>query len=162
MDMNLDFIKNEYFSEKLENYFDILFQANKKVIGIILFGSLARGDAVYSEEKHSDVDLIVIFAENELPEHHRKRIDMKLRLIELAPSCVDSLWMTKSEFINLVQNKTDLILYALDEGKILYDPESLIKSRKEKLFKELKEKGVIKRKHYWIWPTKSFGEEIEW
>ena len=162
MDMNLDFIKNEYFSEKLENYFDILVQANKKVIGIILFGSLARGDAVYSEEKRSDVDLIVIFAENELPEHHRKRSDMKLRLIELAPSCVDSLWMTKSEFINLVQNKTDIILYALDEGKILYDPESLIKSQKEKLFKELKERGVIKRKHYWIWPIKSFGEEIEW
>ena len=162
MDMNLDFIKNEYFSEKLENYFDILFQANKKVIGIILFGSLARGDAVYSEEKRSDVDLIVIFAENELPEHHITRSDMKLRLIESAPSCVDSLWMTKSEFINLVHNKTDLILYALDEGKILYDPESLIKSQKEKLFKELKEKGVIKRKHYWIWPIKSFGEEIEW
>ena len=162
MDMNLGFIKNEYFLKKLESYIKILFQANKKILGLLLFGSLARGDAVYSEEKRSDIDLIVIFNDGDLPEHHMNRSDMKLRLMELAPSCIDSLWMTKGEFINLVQIKTDIILYGLDEGKILYDPENLIQNQKELLFKELKEKGVIKRKHYWIWPTKSFGEEIEW
>ena len=162
MDINYKFIKNEYFSKKLDRYITQLFQTNKKVLGIVLFGSLARGDAVYSEEKHSDIDLIVVFEDKELPEHHLKRSKVKLKLMKGAPSGIDSLWFTKKEFKNLVQIKTDIILYALDEGKILYDSECLIRSQKEKLFKELKEKGVIKRKHYWMWPIKRFGEEIEW
>ncbi len=87
---------------------------------------------------------------------------MKFKLMELAPSGVDSLWMTEKEFINLVRIKTDIILYALDEGIILYDPIGLVKKEKEDLFKELEKKGVKKEKHYWVWPIKSFGEEIEW
>jgi len=162
MDINLKFLNNEYFSTKLENYLTQLFQSDKEIVGIVLFGSLARGDAIYSEEKRSDIDLIIIFKDNELPEHHRKRSELKLKLMEFSPSGVDSLWMTESEFKNLVQIKTDIILYALDECKILYDPFGLIKKQKESLFKELKEKGVKKEKHYWVWPIKNFGEEIEW
>ncbi len=162
MDINLKFIKNEYFLKKIEKYLNLLFQINKKVIGLILFGSLARGDATYSIEKKSDIDLIIIFRDNELPIHHKKRSEMKLKLLELAPSGVDSLWMTEGEFINLVKIKTDIILYALDEGRILYDPVGLIRKQKDTLFKELKKKGVKKERHYWAWPIKSFGEEIEW
>ena len=127
MDINLKFLNNEYFSTKLENYLAQLFQIDKEIVGIVLFGSLARGDVIYSEEKRSDIDLIIIFKDNELPEHHRKRSELKLVLMEFSPSGVDSLWMTESEFKNLVQIKTDIILYALDECKILYDPFGLIK-----------------------------------
>lgn len=162
MDINLEFIKNEYFLRKVEDYLNHLFQIKKEVIGLILFGSIARGEETYSKDKRSDIDLIIIFRDNELPEHHRKRIDMKFKLMELAPSGVDSLWMTEKEFINLVRIKTDIILYALDEGIILYDPIGLVKKEKEDLFKELEKKGVKKEKHYWAWPIKSFGEEIEW
>ncbi len=162
MDINFKFLKNEYFSKKLENYLAQLYETNKKIIGIILFGSLARGNAIYSKNKKSDIDLIIIFANNELPRHHRKRSELKFKLMELAPSGVDSLWMTEKEFEQLVQIKTDIVLYAMDEGKILYDPFGLISKEKDNLFKELKEKGVKKEKHYWIWPIKSFGEEIEW
>ena len=162
MDINLKFLNNEYFSTKLETYLTQIFQIDKEIAGIVLFGSLARGDAIYSEEKRSDIDLIIIFKDNELPENHRKRSELKLKLMEFSPSGVDSLWMSESEFKNLVQIKTDIILYALDECKILHDPFGLIKKQKENLFKELKEKGVKKEKHYWIWPIKSFGEEIEW
>ncbi|MEE9376895.1 MAG: nucleotidyltransferase domain-containing protein [Candidatus Lokiarchaeia archaeon] len=162
MDIDLKFITNEYYSKKIGKYLNQLFQINKKVIGLILFGSLARGDATYSEERKSDIDLIIIFRDNELPVHHKKRSEIKFKLMELAPSGVDSLWMTEGEFINLVKIKTDIILYALDEGRILYDPVGLIKKQKYNLFKELKKKGVKKEKHYWSWPIKSFGEEIEW
>ncbi|TKJ23808.1 MAG: hypothetical protein CEE43_01205 [Promethearchaeota archaeon Loki_b32] len=162
MDIDLNFIKNEYFFKKIEKYLHHLFKVNKEVVGVILFGSIARGDATYSEEKKSDIDLIIIFRDNELPVHHKKRSEVKLKLMELAPSRVDSLWMTEGEFINLVKIKTDIILYALDEGRILYDPLGLIKKQKDNLFRELKNKGVKKEKHYWIWPIKSFGEEIEW
>jgi hypothetical protein len=70
--------------------------------------------------------------------------------------------MTETEFKNAVKIKRDIILSGLYEGKILFDPDNLIKDQKDKLFKELKEKGVIKRKDYWIWPLKYLGEEIEW
>jgi predicted nucleotidyltransferase len=162
MDINLKFLKNEYFSIKLEDYLTQIFQTDKKIAGIVLFGSLARGDAIYSEEKRSDIDLIIIFKDNELPEDPRKKNELKLKLMQLTSAGIDSLWMTESEFKRLVQIKTDIILYALDECKILYDPTGLIKEEKEHLFKELKEKGVKKKKHYWIWPIKNFGEEIEW
>ncbi len=157
MDINLKFLNNEYYSTKLENYLTQLFQVNKIIVGIVLFGSLARGDAIYSEEKRSDIDLIIIFKDNELPEHHRKRSALKLKLMEFSPSRVDSLWMTESEFKNLVRIKTDLILYALDEGRLLYDPLGLVKEQKENLFKELKKKGVKKEKHYWAWTIKHIG-----
>ena len=56
----------------------------------------------------------------------------------------------------------DIILSCLDEGKILYDPNDLIKNQKNKLIRELKEKGVKKRSNYWIWPLRKLGDEIEW
>ena len=62
----------------------------------------------------------------------------------------------------MVQIKADIILDALNDGIILFDPNNLVKEIKNKLFRELKEKGVIKREHYWIWPIKNLGDEIEW
>jgi hypothetical protein len=83
-------------------------------------------------------------------------------LLKLAASGIDSIWMTEVEFKAKVRVKMDVLLSALYEGIILYDPFSLIITEKEKLFKELKEKGVLKRIDYWIWPLKYLGEEIEW
>ncbi len=162
MDINLSFIKEDYFLKKLKECIDQLFKVNKKIKGILLFGSLARGEAVRSEKKFSDIDLIVIFYDNELPKDHDERTNFKIKLMDLKDLGIDSLWMTESEFKKSVQIKTDIILFALDEGKILFDPDGLIKEQKTKLFKELKEKGVKKREHYWIWPLKNLGDEIEW
>lgn len=162
MDINLSFIKNNYFLRILEEYLKKLFQINKKLKGIILFGSLSRDNAAFSDEKISDIDLIVVFFDNELPDDHKERTKLKLKLMDLTELGIDSLWMTETEFKNLIKIKADIILSALDEGKVLYDPGGLIKEQKNKLFKELKEKGVIKRRHYWIWPIKNLGDEIEW
>lgn len=162
MDINLSFIKNNYFLRILEEYLKKLFQINKKLKGIILFGSLSRDNAAFSDEKISDIDLIVVFFDNELPDDHKERTKLKLKLMDLTELGIDSLWMTETEFKNLIKIKADIILSALDEGKVLYDPGGLIKEQKKKLFKELKEKGVIKRRHYWIWPIKNLGDEIEW
>ena len=162
MDINLSFIRNNYFLRILEDYLEKLFQTNKKVKGIILFGSLSREKAIITEEKISDIDLIVVFFDNELPDDHKERTKLKLKLMDLTDLGIDSLWMTETEFKNLIKIKADIILSALDEGIILFDSKDLIHDQKNKLFKELKEKGVIKREHYWIWPIKNLGDEIEW
>jgi len=162
MGIDLSFIKDEYFLKILNEYFNKLFQTGKRIKGIILFGSLARNKAIHSEEKLSDIDLIVIFSDNEIPEDHKKLTEVKLDLMGLSLSGIDSIWVKETEFKNLIQNKVDLILDCMNDGKILFDPDGLIEEQKIKLFKELKEKGVKKRKSYWIWPLKQIGDEIEW
>lgn len=162
MDIDLSFIKNEFFLNTLQEYFERLFEIGKEINGVILFGSLAKGNAIYSSEIISDVDLLVIFANNELPKDHRKRTDLKIDLMGITLSGVDSIWLTQIEFEKSIQNKVDIILSILDEAIILYDPINLIKLQKQKLFQELEKKGVIKREKYWIWPLNHLGEEIEW
>ena len=162
MEIDLRFIKNDYFLKTLEEYLTKLFQTNKKIVGILLFGSLARNEATNSQDKVSDIDLLVVFEEGELPSHPIKRPSLEILLLKLAASGIDSIWMTVVEFKAKVGVKMDVLLSALYEGIILYDPFSLIITEKEKLFKELKQKGVLKRNDYWIWPLKYLGEEIEW
>lgn len=162
MDIDLSFIQNANFLRSVKEYLEKLFQFDKKIQGILLFGSLARGEAIYTEREISDIDLIVIFSDGELPNDHIERSRIKRESMDLALLGFDSIWMTKTEFEKSVQIKMDIILSCLGEGKILYDPNDLIKNQKSKLIRELKEKGVKKRNNYWIWPLRKLGDEIEW
>ena len=162
MDIDLSFIKIDYFALSLTEYLESLFKSEKEIVGIILFGSLATENAEFSSDKISDIDLLIIFADNQLPIDHRERTNLKLTLMGLTLSGIDSIWMSKSEFKKSIENKRDIILSILDEGIILYDQSNYLRDSKTKLFKELEEKGVKKRKMYWIWPQKRLGEEIKW
>ena len=162
MDIDLSFIKIDYFASSLTEYLESLFKSEKEILGIILFGSLATENAEFSSDKISDIDLLIIFADNQLPINHRERTNLKLSLMGLTLSGIDSIWMSKSEFKKSIENKRDLILSVLDEGIILFDQNNYLRDSKTKLFKELEEKGVKKRKMYWIWPQKRLGEEIKW
>lgn len=162
MDIDLSFIKSDYFISSLNEYLDSLFKSKKKILGVILFGSLATQKAEHSPDKVSDIDLLVVFENNQLPSDHRARTQLKLDLMGFALSGIDSIWMSKSEFNGSLENKSDLILSILDEGIILYDQDNYLRDSKTKLFKELEEKGVKKRKGYWIWPQERLDEEIKW
>ena len=162
MDIDLSFIKIDYFVSSLTEYLESLFKSEKEIVGIILFGSLATENAEFSSDKISDIDLLIVFADNQLPIDHRERTNLKLTLMGLTLSGIDSIWMSKSEFKKSIENKRDIILSILDEGIILYDQSNYLRDSKTKLFKELEEKGVKKRKMYWIWPQKRLGEEIKW
>jgi len=162
MDINLEFIEDDYFKISLKNYIRKLFNIKDKILGIILFGSLARNSAEYTEKKISYIDIIVIFKNGYLSKDPIQRIQNEIELIGNASLGIDSFWLEKRQFEKLVKNKADLILSALSDGKILYDPQEFIFKMKTELFKELKEKGVRKKDNYWIWPLNKLGEEIEW
>jgi len=162
MDIDLSFIEINYFVSSLTEYLEKLFKSKKEIVGIILFGSLATNQAVFSSDKISDIDLLVIFEDNQLPTDHRACTNLKLKLMGLTLSGIDSIWMSKNEFKKSIEYKRDLILSILDEGIILYDKKNYLRDSKAKLFKELEEMGVKKRKMYWIWPQKRLGEEIKW
>ncbi|MGQ4873663.1 MAG: nucleotidyltransferase domain-containing protein [Promethearchaeia archaeon] len=144
MEINLDFITNREFKEDLEEYVIKLFQTDKKIVGILLFGSLARNEASYSEEKISDIDILVVFEDNELPDDPIERIKLEISLLGLSASGFDSVWLTRSEFLTQIKIKRDLLLSALYDGKILYDPANFIADNKRNCLKNLK-KGALKK-----------------
>ena len=162
MDIDLGFIKDKYFHESLQEYLEKLFTVKKQIKGIILFGSLARGIETNDSEKISDIDILVIFKDNELPKNHRKRTDEEIELMGLTLLGFDSIWITEKEFQGLIKNKSSFIMSILKEGKILYDPKNVISKARKRLAEELKAKGVIEKEGYWIWPIKHFGEKIDW
>lgn len=138
---------------------DHLFKQEIRIKGILLFGSVARGQGKINDEYISDIDLIII--SDELPEDLWKRRKKTLKLTRKVTGGIQVLWWTSEEIKNHVKNKFYLILDALDEGIILYDPEDLLHQLRKRLFKDLAKKGVIKTDLYWQWPIKYFGERIE-
>lgn len=162
MDINISFIKYDQFKSALKNYLECLLKSDLKLLGIVLFGSLAKNQVEYSPEKISDIDLLVIFDNDQLPSNHRARTNLKIKKMGRSLSGIDSIWMNKSEFNASIESKRDLLLSVLEDGIILYDQENFVEKAKTTLFKELHDKGVKKRRMYWIWPQKHPGEEIEW
>ncbi len=77
---------------------------------IILFGSLARGDA----DKYSDIDIVVI------QKTDKRFIDRLLEFVNLPVSC-DILVYTPEEFQNMLEQGNYFIKKVVSEGKILYE-----------------------------------------
>jgi len=158
--IDLSFIKIEYFKDKLQKYLQYILKIELNVKGIMLFGSLATEKACYNKNHVSDIDLIIIC--DDLPEDLWNRRQLILNLTKTVNSGIQALWWTSKEIKNHVTSKYYLILDAFDEGKIIYDPENLLLELKTRLFEELDLKGVIKTDLYWQWPIKKFGDKIEY
>jgi len=82
---------------------------------IILFGSYARGEAT----AHSDIDLLVVFAE--IADKREKTITIRESLADLpvAKDIVVTTPMEIAEYGNLVGR---VLRPALQEGKVIYEP----------------------------------------
>ena len=90
-----------------------LAQKRPEVQKVILFGSMARGDAVPG----SDVDLLVVVTESD-----RSFLDRiaEYRLSGI-PVSVDVFAYTQQEFAKMLEDGNGLIRQALAEGKLLFD-----------------------------------------
>lgn len=83
---------------------------------VILFGSLARGEANY----HSDIDLLVVFREVEREDKHDLTVDILRALADL-PAPKDVV-VTDLDEIERRGNLVGSVLRpALSEGKVLYE-----------------------------------------
>lgn len=158
-ELDLSVIKQNYFKKKLQLFTDYLFRQEINIKGLLLFGSVAKGKGTITDDYVSDIDLIII--SEDLPDNLWERRKKTLKLTKPVIGGIQALWWTPKEIKNHVKHKFYLILDALDDGKILYDPEGLLHRLKKQLFKDLTEKGVIKTDLYWQWPIKYFGEKIE-
>jgi len=153
------FIENDLFRERLSTYIEKILEQPMKIEGILLFGSLVREEAVVNQDYMSDIDLIII--SNDLPEDLWERNEKIHELTADFSENIQAIWWTHEEMIKFVEKKFYLILDALDEGKILYDPNNILRELKRKLFEDLKKKHVIKKDLYWRWPISKFGEKIK-
>ena len=80
---------------------------------IILFGSMARGDA----DEYSDIDLIVI---KNTATHFIQRLVEAASFISV-PIAADILVYTPEELTAMIEAENPLIQQALKEGKVLYE-----------------------------------------
>lgn len=152
-------ISSEY-KKLLNDYLNKIKHSNKirksKVIGILLFGSLAKGKELPFPK--SDIDLIVVC--EDLPKDFFKRAEY-VRNIEKGFSIIQSIWMTPKEFLDHIKARAGYILDAIHDGKIVYDREGFMKRTIEEAKKELRERGVKRIDGCWIWPIKKAGDVIE-
>jgi len=156
---NLNKIAQPY-RERVEKYVKVLYNNfGDDFIGLIVFGSVARGEQKTTEKYESDVDVLPVI--ESLPQRFsidRMNLELKVGTIY----SVISKWVTKSELEEFFKAKTGFILDAFDEGIIIYDTENYLSEKKEELFRELKEKGVVENpKLGWVFPIK-VGEKIEY
>ncbi len=159
--IDLDFIQNGYFSKLINRYIERLLNLNEiNVFGVLLFGSVARGEEKKNNEYTSDIDLLIIIEEQGLPEKYIDRISFEVELMFGYDRGIEAIWWNLSELNTALNNKMPMILDAMDEGKTLYDPNKILKNARESLLKELKLIGVKKRKNSWVWPLEKIGDKI--
>lgn len=126
------------------------------VIGAILFGSVARGEALPFPQ--SDIDLIVI--SRGLPEDLFERSEL-VRKIEGGPLPVQSIWMTPEDFEGHLASKAGYVLDAIHDGIVLYDEEGFLERKIKETKEELRRKSVRRIDGAWVWPIERVGEHVE-
>ena len=136
------------FVEKLSSFV--------RITGVLLYGSVARGSAIY---RKSDIDLIIVSPD--FPEDYSELIKLRRKIRPMLPGGVDSLWVSEKELEQMFLGLTGFILDALYEGIILYDENGFLSSLRNRLLRCI-EKGVLKRYgRMWMLPVKRFGEKVE-
>lgn len=81
---------------------------------IYLFGSRARGQA----EESSDIDLLVVVPDSDLPRHRREALSYDMLWGLTVP--VDVIVLTQAEFQRASRVKTSLASIVQAEGEMLY------------------------------------------
>jgi predicted nucleotidyltransferase len=154
---NMELIKQQEYSIPIRQYFKIV-KKKLDIYAVLLFGSVARGDAKPFRSYESDIDIIVII--KDLSPNLEKRMLYKLDVESGTRSRVQSIWMTPKELEEHIEAKSEYILEAFECGIILFDPEGYLAQKKSDLFKELKAKGVSRLKWGWSWNIQA-GEVVE-
>lgn len=154
---NTELIRQKENIRLIEQYLEII-RRRVNVRGMMLFGSVARGDAKPYKSYESDIDLIVI--SEDLPADLEKRLLYKIEIETGTKSRVQAIWMTPKELEEHIEAKSGYVLDAFYEGIILYDPAGFLERKKAKLTEELNKKKVSKLKWGYSWNIKA-GEVVE-
>lgn len=143
---------NKEYATLIKEYLE---KIKNKAIGVILFGSVARGNELPFPK--SDIDLIVVT--EELPNDFFERAEV-VRKIENSLSLIQSIWLTEKEFMEQFKARSGYLLDAIEDGVIIYD-KGFLREAISEARSELKERGIKRVGRAWVWPIKIAGEVIE-
>ncbi len=123
--------------------------------GVLLYGSVAWGKPTI----HSDIDLIIVSTDFDLP--YDELVKMRRRIRGELPGGIDSIWVSPRELESMFLGFTGFILDAIWKGIILYEENEVFTKLRKRLEKAL-ETGKIERKHgMWKIPISRPGEKVE-
>ncbi|MEM1575325.1 MAG: nucleotidyltransferase domain-containing protein [Nitrososphaerota archaeon] len=168
---NIERIPHTYFAPVIRKYCEIINNyLEERLISIMLFGSIARGDW----DKNSDIDILIIAdGWNNKPIWNRIE-ELRKAKRELEES-LEYLEALKAGYWPIIQNYpiskeeakkfNRIYLDAVIDGIILYDKNNFLTQILETLRKKLEEMGSIRivlpnRKFYWILKDIKAGEVI--
>ena len=132
----------------------------EQVISIVLYGSVARGDA----QPESDIDMLLVL--DNIPVNYHKRLEPLLPVLRLIKKEVCWKALEKRgifpSFSVLILSREEanqnryLYLDMLTDAKILIDRDNFFQNRLQKLNARLKELGAqkIQRNGGWYWDLK--------
>ncbi len=127
--LNYPKLRDPRYQEVLVKYVERIIE-NNRVLGIVLYGSMARGmEKPYPE---SDIDLLII-AENLHANPCYRRLEV-LKYKEDLPF-IEDLWLTPKELIDAIKGGWGVILDALADGVVIYDKEGIIEKARQLLQK---------------------------
>lgn len=134
---------------------------NKFIAGVVLFGSLARGE----ETERSDVDLLILWDGLKV-NSSRRHVYVYEVVSKYFPSTL-RLTVLEMEYTSFIKVKklTPLILNIIYDGIVLYDKYGRLREFMKKVREELKVKGLKRRKtgrtYYWILPKPGAKVRLE-
>lgn len=151
----LNEIKDSEYRRVLKQYLEKVLKVFKdKAIGVILFGSVAKGNAKPFSSAESDIDLIVVIRNLPSLQDRIIMISKLVRELEI-PSIIQAIYMTPEELESHIKSMAGWIINAMVDGIILYDTGNFLTGLRERLLKELKEKGVERTPYGWVWPIRA-------
>ena len=103
-------------TQEVINKFSDIIKTKLEPIKIILFGSYAYG----KPEKNSDLDIMVILKESNLPRFKRSR-NIRLELQRIFDIDIDILVYTQAEINEWSNVELSFVNTVLKKGKILYE-----------------------------------------
>lgn len=153
------YYKNSVYKPLIDRYVKTLISALKdNVLGIVLFGSVARGTA----NPNSDIDMLVLLKKKSKRIIHKlikiniESYDWRENQILLKKGIYTKIFDIKKTEPELRENPL-LLLDILDHGIVLYDPQNKVKQLLADLAKKLQELGakkVVFEDGKWYWDLK--------
>jgi len=110
----------------------------KDVVGIVVFGSVAKGEEKPFPE--SDIDVLVL-AKN-LPKNPSIRRMSTLKYREDV-GIIEDIWLTPKELLDAVKGGWGVILDALADGIVVYDEEKILEKAKKIVERKYRRIGKI-------------------
>jgi len=123
--LKIPILKRREYQEHLKRFIDRIVK-RPDVIGILIFGSIARG--LEKPFPESDIDVLII-AKN-LPKNIAERRIENLKY-KIDAEAIEDIWLTPEELLDGIEGGWGVLLDAMADGVIIYDREGiLLKARK--------------------------------